>query len=60
MKSTVVLRTLSEIESIVNRNPFKRYEASKDVMLCAGLSGERTGNQTEFASGFTYRQSRSL
>jgi len=31
---TVVLRTLSEIESIVNRNPFKKYEASKDVMLC--------------------------
>jgi len=31
---TVVLRTLSEIESIVNRNPFRKYEASKDVMLC--------------------------
>ena len=31
---TVVLRTLDEIESIVNRNPFKKYEASKDVMLC--------------------------
>lgn len=31
---TVVLRTLSELESIVNRNPFKKYEASKDVMLC--------------------------
>ena len=31
---TVVLRTLSEIESIVKRNPFKKYEASKDVMLC--------------------------
>lgn len=31
---TVVVRTLSEIESIVNRNPFKKYEASKDVMLC--------------------------
>jgi len=31
---TVVLRTLSEIKSIVNRNPFRKYEASKDVMLC--------------------------
>ena len=31
---TVVLRTLSEIKSIVNRSPFKKYEASKDVMLC--------------------------
>ena len=31
---TVVLRTLSEIESMVIRNPFKKYEASKDVMLC--------------------------
>ena len=57
---TVVLRTLSEIESIVNRNPFKRYEASKECDAVPGLSGERTGNQTEFASGFTYRQPRSL
>jgi len=31
---TVVLRTLSEIRSVVNRNPFRKYEASKDVMLC--------------------------
>jgi uncharacterized protein (DUF1697 family) len=31
---TVVLRTLSELKSIVTRNPFKNYEASKDVMLC--------------------------
>jgi len=31
---SVVLRTLSEIKSIVNRNPFRKYEASKDVMLC--------------------------
>jgi uncharacterized protein (DUF1697 family) len=31
---TVVLRTLSEIERIVNRNPFKIYEASQDLMLC--------------------------
>jgi uncharacterized protein (DUF1697 family) len=31
---TVVLRTLSEIENIINRNPFRKYEASKDVMLC--------------------------
>lgn len=31
---TVVLRTLSEIENIVNRDPFKKYHASKDVMLC--------------------------
>jgi len=31
---SVVLRTLSEIESMVIRNPFKKYEASKDVMLC--------------------------
>lgn len=31
---TAVLRTLSEIENIVNRNPFKKYEAAKDVMLC--------------------------
>jgi len=30
----VVLRTLTEIKSIVNRNPFQKYEASKDVMLC--------------------------
>ena len=31
---TVVLRTLSELKGIVTRNPFKRFEASKDVMLC--------------------------
>lgn len=31
---TVVLRTLNELESLVNQNPFKKYEASKDVMLC--------------------------
>jgi uncharacterized protein (DUF1697 family) len=31
---SVVLRTLSEIESIVKRNPFKKYKAAKDVMLC--------------------------
>jgi len=29
-----VLRTLSEIERLVKRNPFKKYEATKDVMLC--------------------------
>ncbi|MGZ8842034.1 MAG: DUF1697 domain-containing protein [Pyrinomonadaceae bacterium] len=31
---TVVLRTVSELDHLVNRNPFKKYEASKDVMLC--------------------------
>ena len=31
---TVVLRTVGEIESLVSRNPFKKYEASQDVMLC--------------------------
>lgn len=31
---TVVLRTASELEHLVNRNPFKKYEASKDVLLC--------------------------
>jgi uncharacterized protein (DUF1697 family) len=37
---TVVLRTLSEIESFVKRNPFKKYEASKDVMLCVVFLAE--------------------
>lgn len=31
---TVVLRTIDELKSIVTENPFKNYEASKDVMLC--------------------------
>lgn len=31
---TVVLRTVSELEHLVKSNPFKKYEASKDVMLC--------------------------
>lgn len=31
---TVILRTVSEFEHLVKRNPFKKYEASKDVMLC--------------------------
>jgi uncharacterized protein (DUF1697 family) len=35
---TVVLRTLSEIESIVNRNPFKKYEASQRRDAVRGLS----------------------
>lgn len=25
---------MSELEHLVKRNPFKKYEASKDVMLC--------------------------
>ncbi len=31
---TAVLRSLSELDHLVTRNPFKRYAASKNVMLC--------------------------
>jgi uncharacterized protein (DUF1697 family) len=37
---TVVLRSLSELQNIINRNPFRKYEASKDLMLCVVFLAE--------------------
>lgn len=44
---TVVLRSLSELESIVTRNPFKRRASGADVMQCVVFLADEPANKTQ-------------
>jgi uncharacterized protein (DUF1697 family) len=44
---TVVLRTLSELESIVTRNPFKRRASGTDVMQCVVFLADEPVNKKQ-------------
>jgi uncharacterized protein (DUF1697 family) len=42
---TVVLRTIAELQTLVKRNPFRRFQSSQDVMLCVVFLTEDPQNK---------------